>query len=394
MAKKRGNNEGTVFHQPNGKWRAQISLQGRRLSKVHQTQKQCQDWIRDTKQKIEVGMTYDASQITVEKFLSEWLIIKDTEVRKKTIRQYRYLAERYLIPAIGKTILVNLNPPEIQNMYHKYLEEGKGKRTVQVMHAVLRCCLNHAVRLGVINRNPTVAVIPPKTTPKEIQVLDANQIQTMLLISKEHQPEYHALYLLALTTGMRLGELLGLRWEDLDWEKKTLSIKRQLQRDPGKGFIFTAPKTKAGLRAVTLGKNTLEVLKLHSSEYSAYHHPLIFSFLDGSPLGERKVQKAFKSLLELAGLPKLRFHDLRHTSATQMLTNGIDVLSVSRRLGHAKTSITLDIYAHSIPGLQDDAAALMDEITTPIALPLELVAHGLPTNANFEPGSEDDFNQK
>lgn len=239
-----------------------------------------------------------------------------------------------------------------------------------------------------------MAVIPPKSTPKEIQVLDANQIQPLLITSKEHQTEYHALYLLALTTGMRLGELLGLKWEDLDWKKRILSIKRQLQRDPENGFIFTAPKTKAGTRTITLGKNTLEVLKLHSSAQSVYQHPLIFYFPDGSPLGERKVQKAFKSLLELAGLPRLRFHDLRHTSATQMLTNGIDVLSVSRRLGHAKTSITLDIYAHSIPGLQDDAAALMDEITTPIALPLELVAHGLPTNANFEPELEDDFTPK
>jgi integrase len=176
---------------------------------------------------------------------------------------------------------------------------------------------------------------------------------------------------------MRIGEILGLKWEDLSWEKHSIRVKRQLQRDPECGSNFAPPKTKAGLRTITIGPKTISNLRnLHQKHFQQKKHfisewreiDLIFTEVDGSPMRYSKLINQFKELLKNAGLPEIRFHDLRHTAATQMLVNGVDILTVSKRLGHSKSSITLDVYGHLIPGVQEKAANIMDEITTPVTL--------------------------
>jgi len=216
-----------------------------------------------------------------------------------------------------------------------------------------------------------------------MKTLDENQIQTFLIVAQSEQPEFLPLYQLALTTGMRLGELLGLSWNDLDWDRQTLSVKRQLTRIRGEGLVLTPPKTKAALRTIKLGASTWSILKSHhKSQYMAQscrdpdwqEKDLVFTQTNGKPYGPRQVQKAYKRILNAAGLPNMRFHDLRHTAATHMIAKGVDMSTVKRRLGHTKVSTTFDNYVHAVPGMQEKAAAVMDEITTPVALPADLTA--------------------
>lgn len=176
---------------------------------------------------------------------------------------------------------------------------------------------------------------------------------------------------------MRQGELLGLKWEDIDLPRRTLQVKRQCLRHKGGGFEFSAPKSRSGSRTIILGKQAVEVLKAQQiriadmrqkAEDEWEEYDMVFPTRVGTPILHSNLRRGFRHLLKESGLPKIRFHDLRHTAASLMLNNGIPVLIVSRRLGHAKPSITLDVYGHLIPSKQEEAASLMDDLMTPIAV--------------------------
>lgn len=211
-----------------------------------------------------------------------------------------------------------------------------------------------------------------------MQVFDQNQVQRFLVAAKSKGHKVFALYFFLLATGVRQGEMLGLRWEDLDFAKQTVKISRQVRKIPGGGFEFIVPKTRNGFRTIKLGNETVEALKLHYSlqvdeknnaKRLWREHGLVFPSEVGTPLNSNNVVRAFRSLLIEAGLPQIRFHDLRHTAASLMLNNGVDVLVVSRRLGHAKASITLDVYGHLLSDTQERAAEMIEGLITPVALP-------------------------
>ena len=377
MAKRRGNNEGTIYQKADGKWRAQVTCKGERRSHTGTTRKECQEWIKTTIRKFDDGLTPKGAKITVEEHCQSWLTMKSTILRPYTYKQYRQIMRDYIIPELGKTLLVDLESQQIQNLYNAKVEEGVGLRTIEYVHAIFRGCLNHAVRLNILSKNPALATNPPKPDPEEIIVLDEDQIQNFILAAQALQPGNYPFYQLALTTGMRKGEILGLKWEDLDWIRRTIVVKRQLKRSTETGFFFSPPKTKAGSRTIVLGERTIAIFKEHHQKWLQRREnfdpdwareDLIFTEEDGSPLRYRRVYSEFKALLESAALPDIRFHDLRHTAASQMLVNGVDILTVTRRLGHAKSSVTLDIYGHLTPGAQEKAASVMDNLTTPVAI--------------------------
>ncbi len=220
-------------------------------------------------------------------------------------------------------------------------------------------------------RNPASSTTPPKLSRKEMKFYNEAQIRTMLETIKAEGDRYLALFHLALTTGMRQAELLGLKWTDLDWNKGTLQIKRQLKRKKGGGFYYPPPKSKAGYRTLVLGQKMLAILKEHQAllqreqqQAKQWHfNDLMFPNTFGNPTQPDKLLKRFKRLCEKANLPLIRFHDLRHTSATLMLNHGVPIIVVSRRLGHAQPSITLDVYGHLLPVMQNEVAELMDQIT-------------------------------
>jgi integrase len=268
-----------------------------------------------------------------------------------------------------------VKPEHIQIVYNRLLARKVGRYAILKAHDALRSALSYAVKIGVIPRNPASVVITPKAPETEMQILDEGQVNQLLMTARGNR--WHALIQLAVTTGMRQMELLGLRWVDLDWTAGTLKIERQLLRPHGVGIEFASTKTKFGRRTVKLGSKTIEVLREHYRNQQEdrkaagpdwQEYGLIFTNHQGGPANFRNVFRDYKKLLEQAGLPPIRFHDLRHTAASLMLNHNVPVIVVSRRLGHAKPSITLDIYGHLIPTIQNDVAELMDDMVTPIVL--------------------------
>ncbi|TAK14481.1 MAG: site-specific integrase [Anaerolineae bacterium] len=372
MAKRRGNLEGSIYERSNGRWLAQVRIQGKRISKNFETQKECRNWVKQMQAQIETGLSWESVKLTLGEYLNRWLKDIEGSVRPKTRFQYIGIVNNHLIPQLGKIKLGDLQPHQVQQLYNSLREQGHSQRNVQLIHSVLHRALKVASKQGLIGRNPASAVALPKISTKEMKVLDDNQARQMMIAAAGHR--YEALLHLAVTTGMRMGELLGLKWTDLDWASGILTVHRQVQRLPGKGFVFPEPKTKAGRRMIELGPNTIRLLgehrnqqELESKRPSWQENGLIFPSNKGTPADQRNLNRIFKELLKHAGLPEIRFHDLRHTAATLMLLNGIPLMVVSRRLGHSKPSVTLDIYGHYLPGMQKEAATLMDELVTPIS---------------------------
>ena len=284
---------------------------------------------------------------------------------------YRRIIEKFILPDLGNIRLRDLKPEHLQSLYDRKLEAGLGVRSVQQTHSVLHVALKGAVNLGMIARNPAAAVTRPKQAQKEMSIYDENQVKTLLVSARERGDRNFALYQLAITSGMRMGELLGLKWVDLEWERRELQVRRQVRRKVGGGHEYVTPKTKAGKRTILLGKSTLEVLRMHLEEQYRVKlvagdrwqdRGLVFPSKIGTPMDAGTLRKEFKVASRKARLPGIRFHDLRHTAASLMLNYSIPVIIVSRRLGHSKPSITLDVYGHLIPSKQEEAAELMDDI--------------------------------
>lgn len=380
MTTKRGNNEGTIHRLPSGSFRAQVSLNGRRLGHTAKTRKDCADWLRKTLGQIDEGMTYSGTKITLEEFLADWLSSLKTALRPRTWEQYSQLTRAYISHGLGGYRIRDVSADKIQSFYDRLLTKGVGIHTVRKIHAILHNSFERAAKLGIINQNPVSLATQPKLPDEEMNILDENQISQLLIASKDSRlfPLLH----LALATGMRQMEILGLKWTDLDWVRQTLKVERQLVRPEVGKVMFVSPKTRAGKRSLPLGSKTIEVLREHSEHQYAeriaagdrwQENNLIFTSNIGSPIHPRNLLRDFKKLLRTAGLPPIRFHDLRHTAASLMLNNNIPAISVSRRLGHANPSITLNVYGHLLPSTQAEVAEMIDGLITPIQIPLTAV---------------------
>lgn len=376
---RRSNNEGTITKRPNGKWRAQISLDGKRLSHNGDTKAECQRWLRQTRDQIEQGLSYVGSQMTLTEFFTNWIQTVKTSLRPKTATQYQQIIRDYIIPGLGDIKAKDLRPEAIDNFYQKLLLAEVGLRTVRYVHSVLHTGLEKAAKLGLVGRNPVDSATPPRLVNQEMLVLDESQVVRFLVAVDNSRNK--ALYHLAVKTGMRQAELLGLKWVDLDWVSGYLQVRRQVQRIPGKGFIFCEPKTKSGRRTIQLGEIMIQTLREHAKDQRLekaamgerwQETGLLFPSSVGTPLDLRNLFREYKQLLEVAGLPSIRFHDLRHTAASIMLKHNVPILTVSRILGHSKPSVTLDIYGHLIPGMQSVAAKIMDDVITPVKVDIHL----------------------
>jgi integrase len=271
--------------------------------------------------------------------------------------------------------LIELKGDQIQTLYDLLVDKGIGIPTVIKVHTVLQSALSLAVKAGKIGSNPVKATRPPRAPSREMSILNESQVNSLLVASKGHRLE--ALYHLAVTTGMRQMELLGLKWTDLDWDKQTLRVERQLVRSSVKDKRFNPLKTNYGRRTLSLGSNSISALRDHYKRQQLekqaagenwVENGLIFTNTLGKPSDPRNLLRDLKKLLKAAGLPEIRFHDLRHTSATLMLNQGIPIMVISRRLGHSRPSTTLNYYGHLLPSMDIKAAEKLDELVTPIEL--------------------------
>lgn len=371
MAKIRSRNEGSVFQRPDGKWRAQVSIDGRRLSFLADTKKAGLAWILETKNQIDSGLTFQATGTTLKEFLDEWLTTVSSSSSKGTHFNHSWTVQKRILPYIGNVNLMDLRPDRIQRFYNYLQKEGLSAHAVAVTHKTLRVAMSHAVKLRLIGRNPCSGTTPPKPQQTEMQFYDDCQVRSLLKTARDITAKFYPLYYLAIHTGMRQAELIGLKWEDIDWNLSTLQVKRQVRHFKGASYVFLEPKSKSGTRIIMLGKQALEILKRHKKEQEVFINSLGENWTDldlvfpsgaGTPLTASNIRRDVRQLLAASRLPKIRFHDLRHTAASLMLNHGIPVLIVSKRLGHSKPSITLDVYGHLIPSKQEEAAQLMDNL--------------------------------
>lgn len=318
---------------------------------------------------------------TVGQYLNRWLEEIRPSVRPKTWAWYKMQCQLYLIPNLGQIPLQKLAPLHIQSLYRKLLESGRtgdtstGKKgqglspaAVRGVHRTLRRALGLAVKWGLLVRNPAEAVEQPKRAKAEQKTLAPEEIARLLDASKK--TERYSFYLAAVTTGMREGELLGLRWQDVDLERGTATVKQQLSR-AGEHPSFSEPKTAHGARIVSLPESLVVALRkaksVEEEERKAYgkdyqNYDLVWHVPGGRPINPRNLNRQFKSLLKKAGLPDMRFHDLRHTHATILLQAGTHPKVVQERLGHSQIAVTMDTYSHVIPALQTQAAQDIDKL--------------------------------
>ncbi len=369
MAKKRkrGNGEGSIYRKTDGRWCAQYSVESpggaKRKTIYGKTRRELAQKLREALSERDAGVEYD-SKITVEEYLGRYLEDAESRLRPKTFRRYQDLCDCHLILAVGERRLLTLAPDHLRAIYRERLEAGYSARTVGHLHALIKQVLAQAVLEGLIPRSAAEHVKPPRGSKKEIQPLTPGQVRTLLTAATETR--YEALYVVAITAGLRRGELLGLTWDDVDFERGTLQVRRTLQQGE-----MLAPKTAKSRRQIRLTRRAVDALMRHWRNQETERalangtwteRGLVFPNRTGKATdGDNLCSRHFKPLLQRAGLPPIRFHDLRHTCATLLLSKGVHPKIVSEMLGHATISITLDTYSHVIPGLGDAAASAMDD---------------------------------
>jgi integrase len=316
------------------------------------------------------GLVFDAGRLTVGDYLGRWLdaSVKGT-VRLTTYQGYERIVRLHIVPSLGRIRLKDLTPASVRGLYKERLQAGLSPRMVQLVHVTLHKALKQAVMDGLLPRNATDAVRAPRPERKEISPLSPDQARALLRAAEGDRLE--AVYALAVGTGMRQGELLGLKWEDVDLEGGTVQVRRTLSTATGGGFRFGPPKTAKSRRSVKLPGAALSALKKHRQAQLEERmrlaglfvdHGLVFASRVGTPVSRQDlVTRSFKPLLKRAGLPDVRFHDLRHTCATLLLGRGVHAKLVQELLGHSNISVTLDTYSHVLPGMSDAAAGAMDE---------------------------------
>ena len=310
--------------------------------------------------------------------MESWLTGKELSRRPGTVRSYRRMAEKDILPVLGKMRMQNILPSHIKQLYALMSTDGKGARTIQLLHIVFHGAFKQAVKEGQIGRSPMDAVERPRVETAEYQILTEEQARQFLMAATESP--YETLFYLALTSGMRKGELLGLKWSDLDRERGIVLVQRQHQRVGWNGAFLVPPKTKAGHRQIKLGQVALAQLEVHQQRQELQRvaagdrwqeNGMIFTSSIGTYPDQTKVTREFKRLLKQAGLPDIRFHDLRQTSISILLESGAPVNTVQKRVGHSKASVTDDIYGHVMARSQDEAAQKIEEIMTPLTIDLQ-----------------------
>lgn len=325
--------------------------------------------------RLQSGAYVEPSRQTLATFLGEWLDAVQVKLRPSTWASYRLNVEHYIAPALGTIPLQNLTAAKLNAFYADLLRNGRtrgdgglSRRSVRYVHTIIRKALHEAVRWNRLARNVADLADPPSqgATPQEMKVWDADELRRFL----EHvrDDRYYAAWLVAATTGVRRGELLGLRWRDVDLVAGRVGITQSLvafRRGSAGDVVYSPPKTAKGRRSIALDATTLATLKSHRGRQveerlawgGAYqNNDLVFAREDGSAIHPDNFSWWFRQHVKAAELLPIRLHDLRHSHATLALRAGVHPKVVSERLGHATVSITLDTYSHAIPAMEEEAA--------------------------------------
>lgn len=374
MATRRGRGEGSITQLPDGRYQARVDLgyvNGKRQRKVvyGKTRKEAADKLNAALAKKNDGTLVVNESLTVGAFLTRWLedSVKPT-VRPRTYESYRQYSEHHLIPTLGRIRLAKLTAQQVQAMMNEKLQAGLAPRTVQYLRAILRRALGQALKWGLVARNVATLVDPPKVTHQEVQPLSPDEVRTFLAGIRGERLE--PLYITAIATGMRQGELLGLRWQDVDLDLGMLRVHQTLQRIAGE-LVYGEPKSARSRRTISLPAFVVAALRgyrIRQMEERLAKGPdwhdtgLVFTSEIGTALDDRNVTHRFQRTLKRLELRRQRFHDLRHCCATLLLSRGVHPRIVMETLGHSQISLTLNTYSHVMPALQREAADQMESL--------------------------------
>jgi integrase len=393
MAKKRrGNSEGSIYRTKDGRWRAAIHVgwhhDGKRLRKVlsGKTRAEVAAKLAEELRNQQLGLPIGPERQTVSQYLSHWLDhVASTQVRPKTLRTYSDLIHQHLIPALGRIPLLKLTPQRVREFMTEKLAEQIGNgtatyspRSVAHMRDMLRAALSVAVRDGVLPRNSAALVAAPRGhTPQEQHVLGPEEARRFL--SAVSGSRLEALFSVALALGLREGECLGLRWQDVDLECGTLTVRYQLQRDPKTHKLaLVEPKTGKSRRTIALPAIAAVALRAHQMRQEQerllaadrwQETGMVFTTTIGTMLDARNMLREFYRIIRNPDnqLNQIRFHDLRHSAATLLLTQGVHPRVVMEILGHSSINLTMNTYSHVIPALEREAANQIDAVLNPAA---------------------------
>ncbi len=374
MARKRGNGEGSISRRKGGGWMAQhvvYTAEGRKRRTLYGgTRAEVAAKLAKVLSDREGGLTFDAGKQTLGDYLDRWLddSVRGT-VRQGTFERHEQIIRLHLRPSLGGIKLKALSPAHVQGFYRESLDSGLSPATVHKIHAVLHKALDQAVGWSLVPRNPIDVVTTPRPAPEEIRPLGSEQAKVLLEAASGER--FESIYVLAIYTGLRQGELLGLKWDDVALGDGLIRVRRTLTRHRGR-LLLSEPKTKRSRRTVRLTEPAVDALRDHLARQvvqieglgDVYRDQgLVFATQTGALVNPSNLRKrSFAPLLEKAGLPKIRFHDLRHTCATLLLARNVNPKIVSEMLGHATIAITLDTYSHVLPDMQGSATRALEDV--------------------------------
>lgn len=371
---RRGHGEASFGQRPNGTWYASKRLgwedgKRKRIVKYGKTKAEAREKLRRAEEDHRKGVSTSAASITVEQFLTRWLedVVRQRN-RASTYRSYEQIVRIHIVPAIGKVKIQELTPQQVQAMMTKVGAHDRSPRTIQYVRSVLRIALNQAIKWGMVDRNAAALAIPPASVRYEAAVLDVEQARVFLSAVRGEPLE--ALFVVGLSLGLRHGEALALRWSDVSFDAGTIRIEHTLHRAKG-GFTFGEPKSAASRRSVSIPPILADQLRAHKVRQAERRlkagpiwqdHNLVFTSSIGTPLDMTNNLRDLHRILEAHNLPRLRFHDLRHTSATLLLAQGVEPRLIMDVLGHSQISTTMNLYAHVLPSARKEVAGRMNDL--------------------------------
>ena len=338
---------------------------------IRGSKKDAQKWLTAKLREKDLGQFVEPASMTLNAYLDNWLEdVARIKVRQATFDGYEAKLKVHVRNSIGLKRLCDLQAHDIQKLYNEMMKKGLSAKTVRHVHNVVSPALKQAVRWKLINQNPCELCQLPKLVKKEMTCFTPEE--TAIFLKHAKSDRYYAAFVIAIETGMRPEEYLGLQWKDVDFEHRRLSVNRALVLVKGGGFTFTEPKTAQSRRSVPLSQSAIAALKTHRRVQlenrmlinDAYADcGLVFPSEVGTPtLYGNLDRRHFKKIIKAARLRKIRLYDLRHTMATLLLLKGVNPKIVSERLGHSSIALTLDTYSHVLPTMQQDATDQMEKL--------------------------------
>jgi integrase len=361
---KAANGEGSVRSKPraDGRWegRYHIDVGGvwQRRSVFGRTKAETARKLRDALSARDAGAHPTTAKETVSTFLDSWLVGTQSSLRPRTFVSYSQIVRDHLKPALGRIPLARLQPQQVQQLYANLLSGGRAAKTVRNVHVTLHRALAQAQRWRLVPTNVADLVDPPRLSRPEMKALSPEQARKVMVAARGDDLE--ALWTLALTGGLREGELLALRWPDVDLDRGSLRVVASLVRMVGQEPQIAEPKSRRSRRQVELSVAAVNALRQHRARSPSIG--FVFARLDGRPLSVTTTWKRWRALLERAHVPAMPFHSARHSAATLLLSRGVHPKIVSEMLGHSTVAITLDVYSHVTPAMHREAAHVMDEL--------------------------------